>query len=125
MDANEIVTRFCESFEKGDLDETLSYLSEDCRYHNIPMEPVEGKESIRKTLESFGPLLGTLRFETLHQVASGNVVMNERVDHFTPPGAKPFGLQVTGIFEVTNGKISAWRDYFDLRQFETALADKA
>ena len=51
MDANEVVTGFCESFEKGDLDQSLSYLDANCRYHNIPLEPVEGVEAIRKPLK--------------------------------------------------------------------------
>ncbi len=44
MDANEVVTRFCDSFEKGDMEETLKYLDSDCRYHNIPLEHAEGVE---------------------------------------------------------------------------------
>jgi len=50
-------------------------------------------------------------------VAVGNLVMNERLDRFTPPTGKAYGLPVAGVFEVTNGKITAWRDYFCMRQF--------
>lgn len=118
MDANEVVTRFCESFAKSDLDETMHYVDAKCVYHNIPMDPIEGAEAIRNTLAGFGEMLGGLRFEVLHQVAQGDMVMNERVDHFTPPNGKPYGLPVTGVFEVKRGKIVAWRDYFDIKQFE-------
>jgi len=46
--------------------------------------------------------------------------MTERVDRFTLPN-KSFELQVMGTFEVNDGKISAWRDYFDLNQFTTRM----
>jgi limonene-1,2-epoxide hydrolase len=39
-----------------------------------------------------------------------------RVDAFKLPN-KAFELPVMGIFEVGDGKISAWRDYFDMNQF--------
>ena len=30
-------------------------------------------------------------------------------------------LPVMGTFEVVNGKIRAWRDYFDMNQFQSQL----
>ncbi len=62
----------------------------------------------------------SLRFEVLHQVASGDVVMNERVDHFVLTDGRNASLPVTGVFEVKDGQITGWRDYFDVRQFEEA-----
>jgi limonene-1,2-epoxide hydrolase len=44
------------------------------------------------------------------------VVFNERIDVFQM-GGKKVELPVAGVFVVTNGKISAWRDYFDLASF--------
>ena len=118
MTSEEIVSAFCESFAKNDLDETMQWIGDDCLYHNIPLEPMRGAAAIRQVLGGFVQQLGSLRFEVLHQVARGEIVMNERVDHFTPPQGKPFGLPVVGVFEVRDGKIRGWRDYFDVRQFE-------
>lgn len=118
VNANDVVTAFCASFEKGDLEATLAYLADDCVYHNIPIDPVQGVEAIRKTFEGFGQLLEGFRFEVLHQVADGNTVMNERVDYLKVRGKDEAALPVTGIFEVREGKIVAWRDYFDTRQFQ-------
>jgi limonene-1,2-epoxide hydrolase len=47
-------------------------------------------------------------------------VMTERVDVFRLPG-KSFELQVMGTFEVRDGKIHAWRDYFDQNQFTSRI----
>ena len=60
------------------------------------------------------------QFRVINIAASGPVVMTERVDVFKLPG-KLFELQVMGTFEVSGGKISAWRDYFDMNQFTSRM----
>ena len=49
-------------------------------------------------------------------MANGGVVMNERTDHLEM-GGKTIALPVVGVFEIVDGKIKAWRDYFDMAQF--------
>ncbi len=117
MTADQVVTSFCNAINKGDLEGAFSHLSQDCFYHNIPLDPVKGLDAIKATLGGFAQALGSFEFEVKHQVAAGNVVMNERVDYFTPPGRARYGLPVAGVFEVKDGKITSWRDYFDTRQF--------
>jgi limonene-1,2-epoxide hydrolase len=53
------------------------------------------------------------RLEVRHQVAAGNVVMNERIDSITLNG-RPVVLPICGVFEIEDGRIKAWREYFDL-----------
>jgi limonene-1,2-epoxide hydrolase len=60
-------------------------------------------------------------WEVLHQVAAGNVVMNERVDRFKV-GDKEITIKVVGVFELRDGKIAAWRDYFDLGMWQKQMA---
>jgi len=45
------------------------------------------------------------------------VVFTERVDHFTVAG-KEVALPVAGVFEVRDGKIASWRDYFDMGSYQ-------
>ena len=117
MTPSDTVNAFCAALSKSDLDTAMRYVADDCRYHNIPMPVVEGAAGVRKTLEGFLALLGHIRIETLRQVAQGEWVMNERLDHFSPPSGKPFGLPVAGSFRVQDGKITVWNDYFDVAQF--------
>jgi limonene-1,2-epoxide hydrolase len=56
-----------------------------------------------------------------HIAASGDVVLTERVDVFVSPG-KRIELPVMGTFELRDGRIAAWRDYFDLQQFMSGLS---
>ncbi len=48
--------------------------------------------------------------------------MTERIDHFSK-GGQTVSLPVMGIFDVQDGVFAAWRDYFDLSQFTSAVAD--
>lgn len=111
-----LVTDFCVSWSRKNVDEVLSYLTDDCFYHNIPMEPCVGKAAIRKFVEPFLKDAESAIFEIKHTTSAGNVVMNERLDRFVM-GPKKIELPVAGVFEIRNGKISAWRDYFDLTSF--------
>jgi limonene-1,2-epoxide hydrolase len=120
MSAEKVVQDFCDSWSQMNIEKTLSYLSDDCFYHNIPMEPCVGKAAIRAFLEPFAKNAQSAKFEVKHATANGNVVMNERVDTFVM-GPKTLSLPVAGVFEVRDGKITAWRDYFDLATFQKAL----
>ncbi len=66
------------------------------------------------------PGIEDIEFRVINIAANGPVVMTERVDVFKLP-RKSFELQVMGIFEVNDGEISAWRDYFDMNQFTTRM----
>lgn len=124
MTAEQVVSAFCEAVTRKDVDTAMSYIAADCFYHNVPLEPVRGAAGIRQAMDTFFQLLGVIEIETLHQVAAGSVVMNERVDTFAPPGKGRVSLPVFGVFEVEGDKIVSWRDYFDVRQFteRTGLA---
>lgn len=117
MSPEEVVNAFCEALNNAGVDASLVWIADDCIYQNMPFPPVSGPAGVREVLGGFFQLTGPVRIETLRQVAVGNLVMNERLDHFAPPTGKAFGLPVAGAFEVRDGKIVAWRDYFCMRQF--------
>jgi limonene-1,2-epoxide hydrolase len=116
----DIVRDFCAAFEAGDIDAILEFFTDDAVYHNIPVAPVQGKDAIRATFDMFMTGVEKVEFRVRNIAASGNVVLTERVDVFVLP-AKNIELPVMGTFEVRDGRITAWRDYFDLNQFMTQL----
>ena len=117
----ETVERFIAAWPEGDAGKLAAFFSEDAIYHNIPMEPIKGREAIEATVAGFIGMVDQLRFDTTHLVADGPIVMTERIDHFI--GAdRTISLPVMGIFEVHDGLITAWRDYFDLNQFTSQMA---
>lgn len=120
----DVVRAFCATFGDGepDLDRIVAQLTDDAVYHNIPVEPVVGVEAIRATLASFTTGVESVEFRMVAIAADGPTVLTERVDVFRYPG-KEIALPVMGTFEVVDGKIAAWRDYFDLNQFMSQLGD--
>ncbi|MGH3970814.1 MAG: limonene-1,2-epoxide hydrolase family protein [Mycobacterium sp.] len=89
-----------------------SFFSEDAVYHNVPMDPVRGRAAIAATVAEFMAMGGQVRVDIRHIVAEGHIVMVERVDHFVG-SERTIAIPIVGVFEVREGKITAWRDYFD------------
>jgi limonene-1,2-epoxide hydrolase len=127
----ELVRRFCAAWGNNMATaELAAFFTDDAVYHNIPMAPVIGREAIGKNIGSFvrpGKAAApgivpveSIDFRIINIAANGPVVMTERVDVFKLPG-KSFELPVMGTFEVRDGKISAWRDYFDMNQFTSRV----
>ena len=116
----DVVTSFCGAWEELDIDRIIEHFRPDAVYHNIPVDPVTGHEAIRAFIEGFSAGWEKVVFEVRHVVAEGNIVMTERVDHFVSAD-RTISLPVMGVFEVEDGRIAAWRDYFDLNQFMSQL----
>ncbi len=118
----DVVRDFCAAWEARDQPRILDAFTDDGVYHNMPLEPAVGKVAIAALL---GVILGpasAVKFEIRQIAAVGDVVLTERVDRFVM-GAKTVELPVMGAFEVRDGKIAAWRDYFDLAMYTNQLKD--
>jgi limonene-1,2-epoxide hydrolase len=127
----EVVRRFCAAWGNNmAAAELAAFFTDDAVYHNIPFTPVIGKEAIEKNIVSFirpgkaaapGVVpVESIDFRIINIAANGPIVMTERVDVFKLPN-KSFELPVMGTFEVRDGRIKAWRDYFDVNQFTTRV----
>ena len=121
----EVVRRFCVAWsEDMGADDLAAFFTDDAVYHNIPLAPVRGRNAIANNFATFirpgPPGIESIEFRVINIAANGPVVMTERVDRFTMPN-KSFELPVMGTFEVRDGKINAWRDYFDMNQFTSRM----
>jgi limonene-1,2-epoxide hydrolase len=121
MSATEVVEAFIAAIEKGDVEGALEYMSSDCEYDNVPMSKAIGHEEIRNTLAMFVSADNPAEFKVLRQAATGDIVMNERIDSLKVAG-KAIEVKVTGVWEVHAGKITLWRDYFDMGQLNAQLS---
>ncbi|MFA5882952.1 MAG: limonene-1,2-epoxide hydrolase family protein [Acidimicrobiia bacterium] len=120
--ANEqLVREFCDAWKQRDVDAILAYFADDAIYHNIPIAPAEGLDAIRAVVEMFVPPADGIEFVIHNIFSSGDMVFTERTDRFVM-GDKTIELPVAGVFELREGKIAAWRDYFDLQTFMTQSA---
>ena len=111
----DLVRRFCAAWSQSKLDipTILTFFTDDAVYHNMPIQPIQGKDAIKGVIEQFMTPFERCDWEVLRIAASGDTVLTERIDRFI--GAdKKIELPVMGAFEIKGGKIAAWRDYFDL-----------
>jgi limonene-1,2-epoxide hydrolase len=107
------VLAFLRAMMAKDYEAGLTMVADGCEYTNIPMSTVQGPEGVRAVLEPFFAPTIRNEFSVRHAAAAGPLVFLERLDrHLLPKGWVE--LPVTGVFEVHDGKITLWRDYFDL-----------
>ena len=120
-DNTAIVKDFIAAFNTNDLERIMSFFSEDCVYHNIPLEPATGVEAIRGVLAGFSGMSKEIDW-VLHNIAENpeGVVLTERTDRFLI-GENWVELPVMGTFDLRDGKICGWRDYFDMSQFQSQM----
>jgi limonene-1,2-epoxide hydrolase len=112
----DVVTEFCAAWERGDLDALMAFFTDDAIYHNIPVDPLQGHAAIRSMIEMFTAGVERIEFRVRNIAADGGIVLTERLDVFHQPD-RTIELPVMGAFEIRDGKIAAWRDYFDLNQY--------
>jgi limonene-1,2-epoxide hydrolase len=122
MTPGEAVTALIKANEAKDIDALLEVLTDDVAYENVPMSVLNGHDEVRTMLSGFLGMAERIEWEVLHQVEQGDVVMNERIDRFWLADGKEIALRVAGIFEVRDGKVAVWRDYFDLASFTEQMA---
>jgi len=109
----ETVQEFCAAFARRDSAELLEYFADGAVYHNMPMAPVAGKDAIKGVLDMFLKPAQSVEFVMLRIAGAGDAVLTERLDRFVL-GGRAVELPVAGVFELKDGKITAWRDYFDM-----------
>jgi len=115
---SDIINGFMQAWGELDLDKIMDHFTEDAAYANVPMGPPNvGKAAIRTFIEGFMGTTTEINFIVHQQVEGANgIVMNERTD-ILQMGDNRVELPVMGVFEFEGGKISAWRDYFDMGGF--------
>ena len=73
-----------------------------------------------KTFAAFLDAFETIALDIVTIAGETDLVLAERVDRFTlKNGGKYFELPVNGVFELKDGKIHRFSDYFDLQTFES------
>tara|TARA_B100001105_G_scaffold138241_1_gene110746 strand:- start:436 stop:816 length:381 start_codon:yes stop_codon:yes gene_type:complete len=107
------IKAFIAAWSNLDVDELVGYFCEDGIYYNMPAQPVQGHEKLKLFIEGFIAKWTKTTWETLNIIGEGNVVIVERLDR-TEVGDIKVDLPCCGVFEMEEGKIKVWRDYFDM-----------
>ena len=115
----EIVESFLYALQAEDMDTADRLLDDNLVYENVGLPTIHGRSGAMKLFRPMkkSPVSFEVKFHRI--VGEGTTVLNERTDALV---VGPVRLQfwVCGVFEVHNGKITLWRDYFDM--FDMAKA---
>ena len=113
------VRRLCTQWPTLTRQDYHELLTADCLYINMPMPqgrcigPDQAHDLIAAFVTSWD-----LELTILHIQGDANAILTERLERFTSkttPG-KVVELHVMGAFELRDGQIAHWRDYFDSRE---------
>ena len=118
--AKQVVLDFIQAWNNKDWDAIEAAFTDDVVYHNIPMEALNGKVAAMAMIRGMQPQ--EVDWIVLNIAVNGNVVLTERLDKFVMADGKNLDIPVMGTMELENGKIKAWRDYFDLATFTQQMA---
>jgi len=120
IDNAHTVEVFLAALQDQDIDAAGAVLDEHLVYQNVGFPTIHGRA---RAMKLFRGMEGRAGFEVkTHRIAvNGSTVLTERTDVLV---FGPVRLQfwVCGVFEVHHGRITLWRDYFDMFDFTKALA---
>jgi limonene-1,2-epoxide hydrolase len=108
----EVVRRFLEALADVDIDTAVELVADDLVYENVSLPTIRGKQRFASGARVFAKR--NIGFDVrIHRIAqSGTSVLTERTDALFY-GRFRTQFWVCGVFEVIDGKITLWRDYFD------------
>lgn len=115
-----VIREFIAAWSSLDADRLADYFTEDGTYHNIPTQPVTGKENVRDFIRGFLSTWTETRWDVVQILGEGDLVFAERLDR-TRTTRGNVDLPCVGVFEMQDGRIRVWRDYFDLGTFMKAM----
>jgi limonene-1,2-epoxide hydrolase len=119
IDNAHTVEVFLAALQDQDIDAAGAVLDEHLVYQNVGFPTIRGRA---RAIKLFRSMEGRAGFEVkTHRIAvNGSTVLTERTDALVF-GRVRLQFWVCGVFEVTNGRITLWRDYFDMFDFTKAL----
>ena len=114
----DIVREVCERWPEMTRDEMRRVLAPDCVYVNMPMPHLRcvGPDQAYDFLSAFGARW-RISVEIPHMRGDDEAVLVERAERFESRSGdgRVVELLSMGIFELRDGQITHWRDYFDSR----------
>ena len=128
-----LVLTLIRAMETGQLAECVPALcTDDFSWANSGLATIHGQQALFQHMASGGfasqiPILATMTHfsaELLHIASNDQVVFTERVDHhWDAAGRDLMTPHICGVAEIRGGRISAFRDFYDIACYEQNPTD--
>ena len=111
----ELVGDFIAAWHDRDIDRICAFLADDIRYHNMPLEPIDGLAGTRKALQGLLDRVDDLRWDIRFVAeAPDGTVLYEKTEHYLIDGSwVALPCMIALEFDDAD-KIDHWRAYFDI-----------
>lgn len=114
------------AWKRRDLEGVLGRLDDDIVwYSRVGAAPVIGKANVRQALEGIGSKRKVENWRIFHHAVSGERLFVEGVDDYLDDKGHRVAVPYAGVMEFRNGRITGWRDYFDIATLEKQKAGGA
>ena len=111
-----LIREFIAAFEKKDAALLGGYFADDIVFENYGDPALHGRASLVDMWANVFRNFASVKFETLNQAVSGDVVIAEQVHGLGLPGKQLAPIRNLAVYEIHDGKIAAWRDYTNPQQ---------
>jgi limonene-1,2-epoxide hydrolase len=117
----EIVNAVMQANMDQDDEQFLGYLTDDIEYHyHMGSRPLLGKEWVQKFLNKYREITADVKWQILRHAETENELFVEGYEEYLDTRTNEIiAHPYMGIFEFRDGKISGWRDYFEMNNKKT------
>ena len=113
-DSTATVQAILAAWSRGDPEAVAGLFADDGIFHCMMRQPIVGRDAFHRHLQglqSFKPG-NRVEIQVKHMGQGDGLVFTERLDKVCING-KEGVIPAVGIFEVEDGKVKHWREYFD------------
>jgi limonene-1,2-epoxide hydrolase len=119
--AESVARTFLNLFQKGEIDDMMSMLSDDAVMTDAGRGVKVGSDAIKAALDEFASYAPAFQTRILTLLTDGKTVMIERADRYEM-GGHSFGYQMATAFSINAaGKITRWHEYYDVKEIEAQV----
>lgn len=121
-DAHKLATvrQMIDAWNQRNWQQVFQLFAEDGVLQSMMLPPTVGREAIEQRIGALAKGIDSIELRVQHIGVIDGVVFIERVDDFVYHG-KHGAVPVVGVVEVENGRVQAWREYYDRAQLLEAM----
>jgi limonene-1,2-epoxide hydrolase len=106
-----LIREFVDTFAQKDAALLAPYFSENIVFENYGDTEIRGRIGLVEMWAGAFRNFAQVRFETLHQAVSGDLVIAEQIHGLGLPGKPMAPIKNLAVYEIHDDQIAAWRDY--------------
>ena len=111
----EAVHAVMEAMRQRDIEGFLDHLTDDIEYHfHVGTRPLLGKAWVRRFLNKYDERNTDVVWTISTFAETGDKLLVEGLEAYVDASGETVKHPYMGIFEFRDGKICAWRDYFQM-----------